>query len=308
MKVYAKNAIVTHRLHPLLILREGWGEFITMNPSQIKQLLFERGLRPNKNLGQHFLIDKNILGKIVDAADLHKNDLIMEVGPGLGVLTEALVERGAHVKAIEKDRNFIEHLSAIKNVEVEPGDAAKLDWNDLVKGKPWKFVSNLPYAITSLALRKALYEVDKAPELVVVLIQREVAERIAPRRSSNVTRPKMSLLSLMVALAAKEVAIVHRVPAGAFYPPPKVESAILKIVPRSHVARRTLWGIEPEEVMKTAKLGFAHPRKLLQRNLNIDNSRWEQMVQEIGINGKARAEELSVEQWVKLTKHVACSM
>ncbi len=276
-----------------------------MNPSQIKQLLSERGLRPNKNLGQHFLIDKNILGKIVDAADLHKNDLVMEVGPGLGVLTEALVERGASVKAIEKDRNFIEHLSAIKNVEVESGDAAKLDWSTLVKDESWKFVSNLPYAITSLALRKALYEVDQVPELVVVLIQREVAERIVPRRSSNVARPKMSLLSLMVALAAKEVAIVHRVPAGAFYPPPKVESAILRIVPMSHVARRTLWGIEPEEVMKTAKLGFAHPRKLLQRNLNIDNSRWEQMVQEIGINGKARAEELSVEQWVSLSKIVA---
>lgn len=283
-----------------------------MNPSQIKQLLSERGLRPNKNLGQHFLIDKNILGKIVDAADLHNNDLVMEVGPGLGVLTKALVEHGARVKAIEKDRNFIEHLSAIKNVEVEPGDAAKLDWNTLVKGEPWKFVSNLPYAITSLALRKALYEVDQVPELVVVLIQREVAERIVPRRKpapsgvegSHVLRQKTSLLSLMVALAAKEVAIVHRVPAGAFYPPPKVESAILKIVPRSHTDRRTLWGIEPEEVMKTAKLGFAHPRKLLQRNLNIDNSRWEQMVQEIGINGKARAEELSVEQWVSLSKIV----
>lgn len=272
-----------------------------MNPSQIKQLMAERGLRPNKNLGQHFLIDKNILSKIVDVADINKNDLVLEVGPGLGVLTKALVERGARVKAIEKDKNFIEYLSAINNVDIERGDAVKLEWDAFVKDEPWKFVSNLPYTITSLALRKVLHEVRNAPDIVVVLIQREVAERI-------VSRSKMSLLSLMVALASKEVAIVHRVSAGAFYPPPKVESAILKIVPMPHAARRALWGIEPEEIMKTAKLGFAHPRKLLQRNLGIENSKWEQISKNVGNNLKARAEDLSVEQWIALTKHAACGM
>lgn len=267
-----------------------------MNLTQIKQLLSERGLRPNKNLGQHFLIDKNILNKIVETSDIHDGDLILEVGPGLGVLSKALVDRGAVVKAIEKDKNFIERLSDMKNVFVELGDAAKLDWNKFVDQDSWKFVSNLPYAITSLALRKALYEVRHAPDVVVVLIQREVAERALGREG------KTSLLSLMIGLAAKDKKIVHRVPAGAFYPPPKVESAILYIRTKTKNERLQTWGIEPEDVMKVAKQGFAHPRKLLQRNLNIESSEWERVCQEVDIKPKVRAEDLSVEQWVGVAK------
>ncbi len=267
--------------------------------------------RPIHALGQNFLIDQAALKDIVQAAEIKKGEHVLEIGPGLGVLTKELIAAGARVTAIEKDKKLFSHLAKMSyNVQLHQGDAAKLDWDKLINNKPWKFVSNLPYSITSLALRKALYEVDLAPDVVVVLVQREVAERILMRDG------KMSLLSLMVGLSVgpvethnhasnheqNNIQIIRRVPPGAFYPPPKVESAILKIVPTYNVQRTTLWGIEPEDVMAVAKKGFAHPRKLLFRNLGLDEKTWTQMAQDLGINIKARAEDLSVQQWVELAK------
>lgn len=271
--------------------------FRNMTPTEIKETLSRFGGKANKNLGQHFLIDRTALELIIQAADAKKGDQVLEVGPGLGVLTRELIGRGAKVIAIEKDRRFADLLSGIQGLELHQADASRVDWDLIVGSHPWKFISNLPYAITSLALRKALYSA-KPPEILVVLVQREVAERVVARDS------KTSLLSLMVGLAASEVKIVRRVPAGSFYPPPKVESAILKIVPTSHSSRLASWGMDPEEVMKVAKKGFAHPRKLLQRNLEIEHVQWQVMSKKLGINLKARAEELKVEQWVNLIKNL----
>ena len=282
-----------------------------MTPTQIKATLEQLGARPNKNLGQHFLIDKTALEAIVQAADIKQGDRVLEVGPGLGVLTHALLERGAEVVAIEKDRRFAELMTPLLKVKLSlahggggivTGDAAKLEWDEIIGSKPWKFVSNLPYAITSLALRKALYA-KNPPTMVVVLVQREVAERVLARDG------KMSLLSLMVGLAVgpennKNTQIIRRVPAGAFYPPPKVESAILSICPMSNVQRQKTWGIEPEEVMAMAKKGFAHPRKLLQRNLGIENGQWQELSKELGFDLKTRAEDLTIGQWAGLAKIV----
>jgi len=299
-----------------------------MTPTQIKAALEQLGAppaspvakqwragRPNKSLGQHFLIDKAALGTIVEAADIKPRDRVLEVGPGLGVLTHALLERGAEVVAIEKDRRFTftPILSPAEqgkgDLRVLWGDAAKLDWDTVMGSRPWKFVSNLPYAITSLALRKALYA-KNPPTVVVVLVQREVAERAimnAKRKTHDVkTKEKTSLLSLMVALASTEAKIIRRVPAGAFYPPPKVESAILKIVPSTSylVPRTDGWGVEPEDVMALAKKGFAHPRKLLQRNLGIEGSQWQELSKELSFDLKTRAEDLTVGQWAGLAKSI----
>lgn len=266
-----------------------------MNPKQIKEAL--QGGTANKKLGQHFLIDKAALEAIVESAEIKKGDTVLEIGPGLGVLTMALIEKGAKVAAIEKDRRFIERL-ADTDVEVFSGDAAKMDWERIVGKQPWKFVSNLPYSITSLALRKALYG-KSVPSNVVVLVQREVAERALARDG------KQSLLSLMVALASSASEIVRRVPAGAFYPPPKVESAILKIRPMTKDERLKIWGIEPEEVMTVAKLGFAHPRKILSSNLKVPSERWRTLSEAVGFVEKVRAEDLSPMQWVELAKSIA---
>jgi len=262
-----------------------------MTPTEIKSVLHELGGGANKRLGQHFLVDPHALAMIVEAAEIEPGDRVMEIGPGLGVLTRALIAAGADVTSVERDHRFAEYLRNrfTEGFELITGDAATLDWENHYKKKSWKFVSNLPYAITSLALRKALYA-SHPPAEVVVLVQREVAERAIARDQ------KHSLLSLMVAFASHEASIVKRVPAGAFFPPPRVESAILKITPMSPEERLAIWGMNPEKLMALAKRGFAHPRKLLSSNLNIMASQLEQA----GIAAKARAEDLLPADWVKL--------
>jgi len=262
-----------------------------MNPSEIKQILSGLGGGANKRLGQHFLVDGSALATIVEAAEIEKGDRVLEIGPGLGVLTSALIEACAHVTSVERDRRFIDFLKKKfpEYFDLVEGDASKLAWENHFKKKDWKFVSNLPYSITSLALRKALYA-EHPPTALVVLVQREVAERAIARDQ------KHSLLSLMVAFASHEATIVKRVPAGAFFPPPRVESAVLRILPMSPEERLAVWGTDPEKIMALAKRGFAHPRKLLSSNLQIPATK----LVESGIAEKARAEDLRPEDWARL--------
>lgn len=271
----------------------------SMSPSEIKATLSKLGVRPNKRLGQHFLIDRAALAAIIQAADIHRGDLVLEVGPGLGVLTKELLSRGARVIAIEQDRMlafFLKQNFASQDVTVVQGDAATVHWHELIGRSSWKFVSNLPYSITSLALRKALWA-PRPADRIVVLVQHEVAERAIARDG------KTSLLSLMVALASSSARIIRRVPAGAFYPPPKVESAVLEIVPMSWSDREKRWGIDPEKIMEIAKIGFAHPRKQLASNL-LSPLRArvliEMIFRDLGLNPKTRAEDLTPDDWARL--------
>ncbi|MEI7512740.1 MAG: 16S rRNA (adenine(1518)-N(6)/adenine(1519)-N(6))-dimethyltransferase RsmA [Candidatus Uhrbacteria bacterium] len=262
-----------------------------MTPTQIKQVLSEIGGGANKRLGQHFLVDVHALASVVEAAEIQKGERVLEIGPGLGVLTSALIESGAEVTAVERDRRFGEFLQSKfpEHFELIEGDASRLDWENQFKKKDWKLVSNLPYSISSLALRKALYAAHP-PTSLVVLVQREVAERAIARDQ------KHSLLSLMVAFSSHESGIVKRVPAGAFFPPPKVESAILRIYPMTQEERLAVWGRDPEQIMALAKRGFAHPRKLLASNLQIPRT----TLVEAGIPEQARAEDLRPEDWARL--------
>jgi len=287
-----------------------------MTPTEIQAVLQEIGGRPNKKLGQHFLIDTSTLQAIVDAAEIRKGDRILEIGPGLGVLTDALIAKGAEVVAVEMDQRFVTYLASViptaveesllskkgsfgyaqydrKNVFLIQGDAAKMNWEDVVGGGEWKFVSNLPYSITSLAIRKALWA-HNTPTKAVVLIQKEVADRILARDG------KGSLLSLMVALSCTSVRRVKKVSRGAFYPPPKVESAVLEMTPMSWDERIQKYGLHPDEIMKVAKRGFSHPRKMLASNLGISKS----ILEEVGVTGNARSEDLSPDDWVELAKHI----
>ncbi len=274
-----------------------------MTPSEIRSILRELGGGANKRLGQHFLIDRSVLDSIVTAADIHPGELVLEIGPGLGVLTRALLAKGADVVAIEKDRRFVEYLNhppapsfstegGGDRLRVIHGDAATIHWHEIIGDRPWKLISNLPYSITSLALRKALWAPRPASR-VVVLVQREVAERI-------VTTRKTSLLSLMVALASSSARILSHVPAHAFYPPPKVESAIFEIVPMMPDDREKRWGIDPEKIMALAKKGFTHPRKFLRSNLELQPTAYSLLPTE-----NARAENLSPEQWACLAQHLS---
>jgi 16S rRNA (adenine1518-N6/adenine1519-N6)-dimethyltransferase len=297
-----------------------------VNPSEIKRILAEMGQTPNKQLGQHFLIEPVVITEAINAAGIEPGDTVLEVGPGLGVLTSALLNAGARVIAIEKDRAFAERLpSALPqgHLEVIEADAAELDWANMIASCPnpnmpgakvssWKFISNLPYAITSLALRKALWN-DCPPSIVVVLVQKEVADRcLALLRRTSLLAPRSSLLSLMTALACFSGRIIRKVPPNCFYPAPEVNSALLELVPMSNDERLKRWGIDPEDVMKIAKIGFAHPRKHLASNLVVDASVFkantkadvEDMLVSVGAKPHARPEELSAEQWVELAKEI----
>ena len=277
-----------------------------MTPSEIKQILSRWNGRANKALGQNFLVDPTVLKAILQSAHVQPGEHVLEVGPGLGVLTRALLDAGAQVTAIEQDRRFVEFLSgpdagfaSSRRPEVVHGDAAVVHWHTIVGDRPWKFVSNLPYSITSLALRKALWA-PRPPEKLVVLVQREVAERAIAKDG------KTSLLSLMVAFASSSARIVKRVPAGAFYPPPKVESAILEVIPQTWSDREVRWGVHPEKIMEWARLGFAHPRKLLASNLGLKTGeRAISSLEEVGLNAKARAEDLSPEEWAMLARRLS---
>lgn len=280
---------------------------------EIKEVLQEMGSGANKRLGQHFLLDTRVLDKIIDAADIQPGETVLEIGPGLGVLTRRLIEAGARVIAIERDRRFVEYLnthvfdrsgtssfarggSGIElhedhsSSEIVSGDAAELDWMALVEDKTWKFVANLPYSITSFALRQALYNTNP-PAKIVVLIQKEVAERAIAKEQ------KQSMLSLMVALASSSAKIIAKAPPSSFYPPPKVDSVVLEIMPMSLDERMAKWGMNPEEVMKIVKQGFAHPRKKLSSNLGLTTERAMKLLPDTN----TRAEDMTTEQWVTLT-------
>ncbi len=270
-----------------------------MNPSEIKKVLSELGGGANKRLGQHFLIDQAALGAIVEQAPVHPGAIVLEIGPGLGVLTKALLAKGCDVVAIERDGRFIEFLDSRlrgndnDTFRIVRGDAAELDWMTVVGDREWSLVSNLPYSISSLALRMALWS-PRPAEKVVVLVQREVAERAIAKDG------KHSLLSLMVAFASSSSRIVRRVPPGAFFPPPKVESAVLEIASMPLPERVEKWGMDPQRIMEIAKKGFAHPRKFLSSNLGISQD----VLVSVQITPKARAENLSPEDWARLAKQL----
>lgn len=252
-----------------------------------------------KSLGQHFLHNPHYLGMLADAADIQKGDAVVEIGPGEGALTKVLLERGAHVVAVEKDTRLIPLLSEKfvqeikeKQLEVIEADALKFEPKTYtLKPHHWKVVGNIPYYITGALLRKYLTD-TKQPTTLVFLIQKEVAERIA--RST-----KESLLSLSIK-AYGTPTYIKTVPRGAFNPPPAVDSAILLV---SDISRKNFKNKKHEEQFFTLlHAGFAQKRKLLKRNVEkILGSDTEKALQDAGIPLNARAEDVSLAQWLALT-------
>ena len=181
-------------------------------------------VKPKKQLGQHWLKQKSVLNKIINAADLKKSDLIIEIGPGLGILTKELAKKAGKVIAIEKDLALIpilkNNLQGLENIEIISGDALRIDLNDF---KNYKVVANLPYYAATAIIRKFLESKIK-PKLMVLMLQKEVAQRICPK-------PKMNLLAISVQFYAN-AKIIDYVSKNAFWPKPKVDSAIIKITPR----------------------------------------------------------------------------
>ncbi len=260
----------------------------------IKELLSQHGARASKGLGQNFLIDKNVLEKIVTAADLKPSDGVLEIGPGIGTLTQELAKKAKRVVAVEKDRKMCEilqkTLEGYKNVEVVDEDILKTNLSSL---KDYKIVANLPYYITSPVIRKFL-EANNPPELMVLMVQKEVGQRICAKP------PRMSLLAVSVQFYA-DVKIISYVSKNCFWPSPKVDSAIIKITPRKDSLR-----VNPELFFKVVKAGFSQPRKQiignLTKKLELDKNIVLGILVKCGIQPEQRAESLSIDDWIKLSK------
>ncbi|KKS26114.1 MAG: Ribosomal RNA small subunit methyltransferase A [Parcubacteria group bacterium GW2011_GWA2_42_11] len=272
---------------------------------ETQELIKKYALSPNKLLGQNFLVDRLALAKIISAAELSKDDTVLEVGPGLGILTRELAKNAGRVVAVEKDKQLaaimqnILQEEKINNVEIIAGDILKFSmlFND--KKNNYKFVANIPYYLTSHLIRVFL-ESDNPPSLMVLMLQKEVAQRICAQP------PKMSLLAAATQFYAdvKNIAVI---PKKSFWPMPKVDSAIIKIIPNNHANAQ----IDSNDINKFFKLlhaGFSQPRKQLANNLHqvlkTDRTEIEKILGELGFKNSVRAQELAVGDWSKLTAYL----
>jgi len=271
---------------------------------QTKELCRLYNIQPVRSRGQIFLIKEKIHDDVVAAADLRPDDFILEVGPGLGFLTAKLAARAKRVVAVEIDKKLVEALKAglvaknIKNVEVVNENVLEIKIQPPLfppyQGGGYKIAANLPYNITSIFLRKFL-EAGNKPELMVLMLQKEVAERITAEPG------EMSLLAVSVQFYARPE-IIEIVPKKCFWPEPEVDSAIVKITPLNP---RLSGGRERErEFFRLVKFGFSARRKMLKNNLaaglRIGQAEAAAKIKQAGFNEKIRAQELAVADWLKL--------
>jgi 16S rRNA (adenine1518-N6/adenine1519-N6)-dimethyltransferase len=263
-------------------------------------------MQPKKSLGQNFLRDKKILDKIIEAANLKADDFILEVGPGQGVLTEELAKHTEKVVAIELDNNLIKPLkkrfAGIKNVEIIHADILKINLKSQISNlayqqaglKNYKVIANIPYYITSKIIRLFL-ESEIPPVEMILMVQKEVAERIVA------TPGQMSILAISVQYYA-ESELLFAVSRNSFDPMPEVDSAVIKI---SNV-KSQISKIESKHFFRIVKAGFSSKRKTLVNNLSntfqLDKKVVAEMIQKIGLKPTVRAQELSIENWKKLSE------
>jgi 16S rRNA (adenine1518-N6/adenine1519-N6)-dimethyltransferase len=265
-------------------------------PARPAALLRRLGLRPRKGLSQSFLVDRRVCATIARAAEVGGADEVLEVGPGLGVLTAELVRQAGRVVAVELDRQLAAALPGLlggpANLEVVRADALTLDFGALFGGR-YKLVANLPYHITSPLLMHVL-QPARRPDLVVVMVQREVAERIAA--------PPGELSYLAVAVQLYSVPrIVRTVPAAAFYPRPRVESAVLRLDVRP--APAVVPGA-PAAFLRLVQAGFKQPRKQLRNSLAEGLGRppaeAETLLRHAGLDSTRRPQTLTLAEWAAL--------
>jgi len=277
----------------------------------VKELLTHYNLSAQKSLGQHFLVDAGALRTMLEAAELGKGDFVVEVGPGFGVLTFPVAERAGRVLAIETDKRIIGILKAlgsgVPNVDLLPANILRLNsqllhdryrvWSKVKTGRThYKLVSNLPYYITSPILKQFL-ETNHRPDLIVVMVQKEVAERIVARPG------EMSILAVSIQFFGRPE-LVRTVPRGSFWPKPEVDSAILKITPYQKLP----YDIDDVRLFfRIVKAGFGERRKQLHNSigggLNLDDKVARNLLAGAGIDPKDRAQDLALAQWVKLYHH-----
>ncbi|MBI2934782.1 MAG: ribosomal RNA small subunit methyltransferase A [Chloroflexi bacterium] len=273
-------------------------------PADVRAELRRFGLHARKVLGQHFLTDQEALADILRAAELKPGDIVIEIGPGMGILTEALAARAGQVIAVELDERLAglleKRLAAYRNVSIVQGSILDMDPGWLLAkypdraGGPYKVVANLPYYITSPILRHLLERATVKPSLMVIMVQKEVAEVI--------TAPpgEMSLLTVSVRFYGVAT-VVRTVPAASFFPAPKVDSAIVKI----EVLPEPALAVDDVGLFfRLVAAGFKSKRKQLHNallaGLALEKDRARACLEEAGIDPERRAQTLDLEEWRKL--------
>lgn len=264
-----------------------------------RHILRQHGIRPKKHLGQNFLVDRHALERIIAAADLQEGEAVLEIGPGVGTLTGRLLEHGARVVAVELDPQMVDILRTVigdqPGFHLVAGDILAFS-PESVFSAPYKVIANVPYYITSAIIRH-LFEAAVRPSVMILTVQREVAQRV-------VSRERMSLLAVSVQFYGRPE-IVGRIPPGAFYPPPKVDSAILKIVvhPNPPVTVDDVAGF-----FRVVKAGFSAPRKQLRNSLanglGQDAKLLDNVLKKAGVDPTRRAETLALEEWAEVQRQL----
>lgn len=269
------------------------------DPDQLQSYLNRHGLWAKKSLGQHFLIDEQVLDAIVSAVETDDGETIVEVGPGPGVLSQRLVEKDRPLIAVEIDDDYIEPWKSL----MKTVDHAQIIHQDVLEyeppAEPYLVIANIPYYITSAILRHFLItHADRRPRALVLLIQKEVAQRICDRK-------KPTLLSWMVRVYA-EPEIVTLVPGSAFFPPPKVDSAVisLKCFEEPLVEERMI-----EDLFGVMERCYQQPRKTLLNNLLSGSGESKEEIlarlEKAGVDGGMRPHQLSLDEWKALTTSVS---
>jgi len=270
-----------------------------MKLSDIRTALRDIPLSPAKTLGQTFLHDQNLARWIVNQAQITPDDYVVEIGPGLVALTTFILEKGARVLAIEKDArlaNFLRAYIGHKRLEIIHADALKFDWRSLFAHRQVTLLSNLPYNISSPLLLKFL-ELPSSISLWLLMLQREMAMRLSASPSTH----DYGALTLRVQLHHR-VKYLRTVPATVFFPQPDVDSAVVRILPRDPLE---LPARDDELLGRLIRAGFSQRRKQLRKLLRTHLSDWGKVASDLNINLKARAEELSLPQWIDLANFIA---
>lgn len=272
---------------------------MSLPPLNVPELLRRHDLRPDKSLGQNFLVDPQALQRVVEAAELNPDNTVLEIGAGLGSLTRLLAEKSRRVIAVELDGQLIpilyEVLVQFHNVQIVQGDILALNLADLLGQKgnvstPYRVVANIPYYISSAIIRRLL-ESYTLPECVILTVQREVAERICA------VPGELSLLALSVQVYGAP-RVVARIPAGAFYPAPQVDSAVVRIdlYPTPAIPPPLL-----PAFFRLARAGFSQKRKTLRNavsgGMGWSTSQTDDLFHQAGIDSRRRAETLSLAEW-----------
>jgi 16S rRNA (adenine1518-N6/adenine1519-N6)-dimethyltransferase len=272
-----------------------------------RQLLRQFGVKPKKSLGQHFLIDETVLERIISAAELSPGDIVVEVGPGLGILTEGLAKQGVKVIAVELDSKLVallkKRMASFPNVKIIHADILKITPRQILENElavsalfqGYKVIANLPYYITSPLLRHFFEDVLQ-PREMIVMVQKEVGEAMVASPGD------MSLLSVKTQFYSKP-SIISYVTSTSFYPPPKVDSVILRL---------DVYSQPPIDVPNAASFfdvvmhGFSAPRKQLRNSLahslDMPPGQVTLLLEKAGIEGKRRPETLNLEEWRELWK------